>query len=138
MASLKFAPRLNIYKSSNVTFDHVKYIAKSYGWWTFVAVIDGQVVFNSFPYSVTTRRHQYHVRALLSELGIEIDLEVSTKLSLDYPAALTDAVVNAVDVATKSQEKAMKARANKATHLERAASALRSISAIEKLIGRAP
>lgn len=73
---MKYYKRLNVYKASNVEFDPNICAAWSYGWWKFVAVINGKVVFNDYNYSNTTLRHQYKVRRLLHDLGIEIDLVV--------------------------------------------------------------
>lgn len=46
--------------------------AYSYSWWKFVDKRGPLVVFNDFGYSNTTRRHQYKVRRLLNQLGIQI------------------------------------------------------------------
>lgn len=73
----------NLYKATNVTFDASQIEAFSYAWWRFVKVIDGLVVFNEYRYSATTSKHQYKVKALMRDLGIEIDLFVKTKASLD-------------------------------------------------------
>lgn len=79
---MKHFPKLNIYKASNVTFNPSTKMAHSYDWWCFVKVIDGKVVFNSYPYSPTTRRHQRKVKDLMASLGIAIDLEVNQRESL--------------------------------------------------------
>lgn len=73
---MKYFPRLELYKASNVTFDPKKIEAKSYGWWVFVAKIDGVVYFNNFTYSNTTTKHQSKMRGLLKELNIKyVDIE---------------------------------------------------------------
>lgn len=79
---MKYYKRLKIYKASNVTFDRATMQAYSYNWWRFVARIDGKVVFNNHSYSPSTCKHQYKVRDLLSELGINIDVMVNVRESL--------------------------------------------------------
>lgn len=82
---MKHMKRSGLYQASNykVTFNPKSWIATSYSWWVFVRKIKGQVVFNSYRYSVTTAKHQSKVRSLMRELGIKIDREVSFKTSLD-------------------------------------------------------
>lgn len=94
---MKHYSRLGLYKASNVKFDPIKIEAISYDWWTFVKVIDGKVVFNEYPYSTTTRRHQYKVRQLMRELGIDIDLVVETKKSLTDVIAMRDSLFQCSD-----------------------------------------
>lgn len=84
---LKYKKRDKIYTNSTrtCTFNPLTTEARSYRWWVFVTKIDGLTVFNNYPYSVTTARHQRKIRNLLKELKIKIDLEVTTKDSLsDY------------------------------------------------------
>lgn len=73
---MKLMQRSQTYKASNVEFNPKTLVATSYGWWKFVAVVEGKVIFNAFNYSNTTVKHQYKVRSLLAELGITIDQEV--------------------------------------------------------------
>jgi hypothetical protein len=75
--------KYNLYKAANVTFDSHTMEAYSYAWWRFTKVIDGLLVFNEYRYSATTSKHQFKVKTLMRELGIEIDLYVKTKVSLD-------------------------------------------------------
>lgn len=79
---LAFKPRKGIYEDSNVTFDPKTCQAQSYGWWTFVKRIGGQVVFNDYKYSETTSAHQRKLRLTLEALGIQIDRTVSQRQSL--------------------------------------------------------
>lgn len=71
---MKLMKRINIYKASNVTFNPTTLDAFSYGWWQFVGVVEGKVIFNNYNYSPTTCKHQAKVRRLLNELGIKIDI----------------------------------------------------------------
>lgn len=91
--------KAGIYKASNVTFDPELIAAHSYDWWQFVRVIKGKVIFNKYPYSPTTRRHQGKVSRLLSELGIKVDKYVETIESLNKFDKLID-----LELACKEQE----------------------------------
>lgn len=93
---MKLMKRTKIYKASNVTFNPETKQAYSYGWWRFVDVIEGKVVFNSYRYSNTTAWHQYKVRCLMEELGIKIDLEVSTSSSLSSANGCLEELENLV------------------------------------------
>lgn len=75
---MKFFTKLGLYKASNVTFNPKTLEANSYGWWSFVRVINGQVVFNDYRYSSSTQRHQRKVRNLMEALGIKIDIFVES------------------------------------------------------------
>jgi hypothetical protein len=79
---MKYLKRAGIYKASNVTFDPKSVSAYSYGWWRFVDVVNGKVVFNNYSYSNSTCKHQHKVRSLMNELGIKIDLYISVPCSL--------------------------------------------------------
>lgn len=68
--------KTGIYKAANVTFDPVKVQAYSYAWWKFVDIVEGKVIFNNYYYSPSTCKHQYKVKRLMSELGIQIDIEM--------------------------------------------------------------
>lgn len=76
LAGLTWKPKSKLWAASNVTFDEANLEAYSYGWWSFLKVINGKIVFNEYGYSNTTRKHQSKVRRALSELGIEIDLYI--------------------------------------------------------------
>ncbi len=71
---MKYYPRLGLYKASNVTFNLKTMSAYSYGWWKFVSVIDGKIVFNDYNYSNMTCKHQWKVRSLLQSLGVKVDI----------------------------------------------------------------
>ena len=75
---MKYYPRLNVYKASNVTADLNKMTAYSWGWWKFLAEIDGKIVFNTFNYSISTAEHQWKVECLLKNQGIDIDIEIES------------------------------------------------------------
>jgi hypothetical protein len=87
---MKFSNRSKLYSASNVTFNPETCQANSYGWWTFVKVIHGKVIFNSYRYSNTTSKHQYRVRSLLSKLGIKIDREVKVRGGLQNISTLKE------------------------------------------------
>lgn len=79
---LKFYKRSNMYKASNVTFNPETKEAFSYNWWKFVDVINGAVVFNTYGYSPSTRKHQYKVERLLEQLGINVDVYIQAPQGL--------------------------------------------------------
>lgn len=89
---MKFMKRAQIYKASGVEFNPTSFEATSYDWWHFVRLINGKVVFNSYNYSQTTCKHQQKVRSLLNKLGIEIDIELKTRRSLNNSDALESAI----------------------------------------------
>jgi hypothetical protein len=81
--TMKYFKRKNEYKASNVWFSAATISATSYNWWVFVKEYNGFVVFNFHNYSVTTRQHQHKVRFVMKKLGINIDLLVDQRQSLD-------------------------------------------------------
>ncbi len=84
---MKWKPRLKIYKysaRSKCTFNPATMEGRSYEHWLFFARINNKNVFNNYPYSHTTRSHQWMMRNLLKELKIKIDIEVSQHESLPY------------------------------------------------------
>lgn len=87
---MKFMKRARIYKAKNVTFNPSTLNAYSYGWWRFVARIDGITIFNSFKYSVTTGRHQSKVSTLMNQLGIQVDLTLKLPLGIRTGDSLSD------------------------------------------------
>lgn len=93
--SLKFMKRAGIYQGSNynVTFDPKTKHAISYKWWTFVAMIEGKLVFNNYRYSVSTSKHQNKIRSLLQELGIKIDLEMPLPKGINTTNTLAELVL---------------------------------------------
>ena len=131
---MKYFPRLNLYKAANVTFDPSTVVATSYDWWCFVTVIRGRVVFNEYPYSATTRKHQAKVKALMAELGITPDIVVSTRLSLGNVNALEDAMQGALKEAEFFEGKAATARSLRGHYLSIAGEQLQRAEAIKQLI----
>jgi hypothetical protein len=94
---MKYFKMLKLFKASNVTFDANNIKAVSYNWWTFVTVINGSVVFNSYNYSPSTCKHQQKVLRLMRELDIKIDLFVSTRESLSSPTLALDNAVKGLN-----------------------------------------
>ena len=88
---MKYYPKLKKFKASNVVFIPETKIATSYDWWVFVKPIGNKLVFNDYPYSISTQKHQKKVRDLLDTLGIKIDLVIATSLSLNDDRALSAA-----------------------------------------------
>lgn len=79
---MQYHKQRGIWLGSNVSFDPTKAEARSYNHWVFAMRLDGVVVFNSNRYSPTTTRHQSKVLTLMQELGIGIDVDISTSHSL--------------------------------------------------------
>jgi len=94
---MKFSKKRNQYEASNVTFDAEKLEAFSYGWWKFVTIDNGLIVFNNYNYSPSTSKHQSKVRKLMNDLGIKIDMVVYTRLSLDQDGWKGDAAKNLLE-----------------------------------------
>lgn len=87
---MKYMEQLGEYRASNVRFSPETEEATSYDWWTFVRRIDGSLVFNEYPYSPTTMRHQAKVRSLLQDLGLSVDITVSFRDSLSGFSSLEE------------------------------------------------
>lgn len=86
-----------LYKASNVTFDPITCTAYSYGWWMFVRKVNGAVIFNEYRFSRTTQRHQFTIKNLMKQLGIDIDIVVSTQNSLNNPTWLKSSIIASTD-----------------------------------------
>jgi hypothetical protein len=71
--SIKYFTRLNVFKTRNNIFDPSEMTAYSYGWWRYLQIIKGKLVFNNYSYSQQTNRHQGSLSRLLKELGVKID-----------------------------------------------------------------
>lgn len=80
--SLRWYPKLKLFKGANVSFDPIRMTADSYDWWRFICLIRGKLIFNAHAYSPTTHKQQLTVRCLLSELGLKIHAEVDMRQSL--------------------------------------------------------
>jgi hypothetical protein len=89
--TMKFIKTKNTYKASNVELDLNTMTAVSYDWWTFLKVIDNQLVFNSYAYSPSTQRQQSKVLKVLAEKGIKIDFFIESKKSLTDSSLFNDA-----------------------------------------------
>jgi hypothetical protein len=89
--TMKFIKTKNTYKASNVELNLNTMTAVSYNWWTFLKVIDGQLVFNSYAYSPSTQRQQYKVLKVLAEKGIKLDFIVESRKSLTDSSLFEDA-----------------------------------------------
>lgn len=90
---MKYFTRQNLYKASNVTFSPETMDAYSYGWWRFVAKVDGLLIFNNARYSNSTSKHQSKVRRLLETLGIKIDLVLTLPRGIRTDQTLAEMIV---------------------------------------------
>lgn len=128
--ALKFRKRTKDYKGSNVLFDPNKMHATSYGWWSMVKRINGQVVFNDFGYSPSTRRHQSKVRSVMSDLGITPDLVIEAPQGLQN----LDSAIKLYEDKIKRLEVAIQKKGSKqAKNIERIQEKLHLMSMIEKV-----
>lgn len=107
--TLKFKPRKGIYEASNVSLDPKSLDAHSYNWWRFCARIKGKVVFNDYPYSVSTRRHQHKVLNTLEAIGIKPEVFVSVRSSLNLDS-LNEGALNAQIALDRANGKRIRAR----------------------------
>lgn len=88
---MKYFKRTDSYKASNVELKMRELSAWSYGWWQFYDGRSFEVpVFNNYAYSATTQRHQWKVKRLLEELGLENYLIVETPKGLQDPNWMSD------------------------------------------------
>lgn len=77
---MRYYSRKGVYAAGpNCTYNPETREAHSYGWWRFVSFQHGQLIFNDYQYSNTTRGHQSKVRRLLGELGLTIDVVVYSR-----------------------------------------------------------
>lgn len=126
--SITWRPRLKIWKnnSGNARFDQTECRATSYEHWCFVRKIKGKVVFNSYYYSQQTRSHQSGMRAVLKQLKIKIDLELSSPYSLDRLDDAAESIVDAIETLRIETERVnSKAARNKQRQTEITALMLR-------------
>lgn len=79
---MRFIKTQNKYKASNVELDLNKMEATSYDWWLFLKVINGKLVFNDHPYSISTQRHQSKVLDVLRDKSINPDVVINLRTSL--------------------------------------------------------
>lgn len=105
---MKYFKRSNTWKASNVYYNGNTGQAYSYGWWRFVDVINGYVIFNDFGYSTSTKCHQRKVQKLLDQLGIQVDFYVEAPSGLQSFDAMGEAVGEAMDKARALREAAAK------------------------------
>lgn len=82
LTGFTYKAKANKLEASNNYLDLNMLEAYSYNWWVYVKNINGLMVFNNYPYSNTTRKHQSKMRSLLARLGIRVDLYIKTKSSL--------------------------------------------------------
>lgn len=128
--ALKFRKRTKDYKASNVWFDPNTMHAKSYGWWDMVRRINGQVVFNDYGYSVSTRRHQSKVRSVMSDLGITPDLVIEAPKGLQD----LDSAIKHYEYKVKRLEDEIGRKGSKqAKNMEREREKLHYLSMIDKV-----
>lgn len=117
---MKFIKKRNQYEASNVTCNLKTMQAYSYGWWLFLTVHNGKVIFNEHRFSPSTGKQQSKVRSLLAKNGVKIDLYVNTRVSLSsINIALTDAIIRLKEEKQEISEMLENNRRKKALDVER-------------------
>lgn len=119
-----------LYQASNVTFNPKTNDATSYSWWLFVKQINGLVVFNNYNFSSTTIKHQYKVRRLLDDLGINIDLEIKAPDGLQD---LESAIKCHEDIIEKLNSEISKKGSKRSTNEVRQSEILDNMKIIESI-----
>lgn len=96
---LTYKKKTNMYTNStgSLTFNPATKEAFSYKWWKFVAVVEGKVIFNNYPYSMSTSRHQRTIQNLLSQLNIKIDLKLPLSKGINGDC-LQDIIIEAEEL----------------------------------------
>jgi hypothetical protein len=122
---MKYYKTQRLFKAANVKFSRDELSAWSYGWWKFVSNFGGTLVFNNHAYSVTTRKHQAKVRALMAEYSIAPDLVIETSYSLDNLHSLEDAEKQALTRAADLIEETKKKGTRASRNAERLAAAVK-------------
>lgn len=117
---MKHFKRLNLFKANNVTFNPETNVATSYDWWEFTSVINGKLVFNSYNYSPSTTKHQYKVRALLNELGINVDITIHSPKGFQDCSCLIESCDYYQNEIDKLNELINRPRSQKKKNIERA------------------
>lgn len=73
----------NTFEGSNFFFDPFSLYATSYRWWEMLKVTKGELIFNDYSYSISTSKHQWKLRSILSDLKIKYK-------TLEAPQGLQD------------------------------------------------
>lgn len=87
----------------------------------FVRRVNGKLLFNNYPYSPTTQRHQAKVKRKLAELGIKVDFEICSHFSLCDENFLVSAVYGLEQGIERLKAEIAKPRSQKAKNEERKA-----------------
>lgn len=69
---MKYMKRAGIYKASNLDFNPKTGLGHSYDWYEITKTIQGKLVLNTYPYSVTTRKHVRKLEELIEQLYISV------------------------------------------------------------------
>jgi len=125
---MKFMKKRKTYVASNVEFCPNTIAGYSYGWWKFVCLVEGKVIFNNYNYSNSTRGHQSKVRRLMQELDINIDFTVNVHEGLSSTNKLVDLLAKSEET-TKRQVEEKKARV-RAAYAKRKLSRLTVLNAV--------
>jgi len=101
------------YTSSNVIahLEPGNETAFSYGWWQFLARVNGKLVLSTYPYSPSTQRQIAKTRRTLEDLGIEPDLIVECPEGLqrnNWEQEVLSFAMNQYDILKDKEKKGRK------------------------------
>jgi len=74
--------RAGVFESRKFWFDPIALKATSYRWWSMLTFINGKLVRNQCPYSISTSRHQEIMSSILDALHIKPDLIVNVRSNI--------------------------------------------------------
>lgn len=131
---MKYYKRLKVYKGSNVKYIPEATEAYSYDHWLFVKKINDKIVFNWYFYSQSTRQHQYKVKSLLDQLGVEVDFTVNSRLGLDYRNCLALEIENILNDCKALLDKINTKGTRKNKNLERQKTIMDNIDRIDEIL----
>jgi hypothetical protein len=81
--SMTFIKSRKRYEKRNLTFCPATCVGVSCGWYKISTMIDGKIILNTYPYSRTTIRHVYSIKALLKTLQLNVYAQVCAPAGLN-------------------------------------------------------
>lgn len=132
---MKYYPKLNLYKASNLSYNPETEEAYSYKWYCLARRYGDLMVVNRYNYSSTTIKHLYKIRKLFDSLDIQY-------IEIEAPHGLKDLVMAEKHYLGKIdylEKKIANPRSRKSTNEEREleiANLLGQIDFIQELRGQ--
>lgn len=136
---MKYMKRKNKYVSGgsrNGTYNNEYFPSKleafSYGWWRYLQVINGILVFNNYSYSVSTNKHQ---RDLLQHIGYNApQIFVRDRESLNGIASIIRFIKILENECKDLRDNVLKAGTRKKTNLDRLSQIEFKIENMKKIV----